>query len=41
MEHQTILNLMNEPNNSKLVTKKWNIVTDKSNANYDVANEII
>ena len=41
MEHQKILNLLNEANYSKLVTRKWNIVNDQSNANYDVGNEII
>ena len=32
---------MNEANYSKFVTRKWNIVNDQSNANYDVGNEII
>ena len=41
MEHQKILNLLNEPNNSKLVRKKWNIVDDFSNTHYGVGNEII
>ena len=27
MEHQKTLNLLNKVNNSKLVTRKWNIVT--------------
>ena len=36
MEHQKILNLLNEANDSKFVTRKWNIVIDQSNANYDV-----
>ena len=27
MEHQKMLNLLNKVNNSKLVTRKWNIVT--------------
>ena len=27
--------------NSKFVTKKWNIVNNDQNANYDVGNEII
>ena len=40
MEHQKILNLLNE-SNSKLVTRKWTILNDQSNANYDVGNEII
>ena len=38
MEHQKILNLLNEANDSKFVTKKWNIVNDNSNANYRVGN---
>ena len=41
MEHQKILNLLNEANDSKFVTRKLNIVNDLSNANYDVGNEII
>ena len=41
MEHQKILNLLNEESNSKFVTRKWNIVNDQSNANYDVGNYII
>ena len=41
MEDQKILNLLNKPKDSKLVTIKWNIVNDKSNRNYDVGNEII
>ena len=41
MEDQKILNLLNELNNSKFVTRKWNIVNGQSNANYDVGNEII
>ena len=32
---------MNEASDSKFVTRKWNIVNDQSNANYDVGNEII
>ena len=39
MEHQKILNLLNEANNSKFVTRKWNFVNDNSKANYDAANE--
>ena len=38
MEHQKILNVLNEVNDSKFVTRKWNIVNDESNANYDVRN---
>ena len=41
MEHQKILNVLNKVNDSKFVTRKWNIVNDESNANYDVRNEII
>ena len=41
MGHQEILNLLNEASNSKFLTRKWNIVNDQSNANYDVGNEII
>ena len=37
MEHQKT---WNEANNSKYVTRKWNIVNDNSKVNYDVANEI-
>ena len=40
MEHQKILNLLNEASDSKFVTRKWNIVNDQSNANYDAENEI-
>ena len=41
MEHQKMLNLLNEPNDSKFVPRNWNIVSDQSNANYDIGNEII
>ena len=37
MEHQKIC-LLNEPND---YSRKWNIVNDQPNANYDVGNEII
>ena len=30
MEHQKILNLLNEANDSKFVTRKWNIVNENS-----------
>ena len=40
MEHQRILNLLNEANDSKFVIRKWIAVNDNSNANYDVPNEI-
>ena len=41
MDHQKILNLLNETSDSKLVTRKCNIVNDQSNANYDAGHEII
>ena len=37
MEHQKILHLLYEANDS---TRKWNIVSDNSKANYNAANEI-
>ena len=40
MEHQKILNLLNEANDSKFVIRKWNIVNDNSKANYVVGYEI-
>ena len=40
MEHQIILNLLNEASDSKFVTRKWNIVNDSLKWNYDPANEI-
>ena len=41
MEHQKILNLLNEASDSKFLTRKYNIINDEPNGNYDVANEII
>ena len=41
MEQQKILNLLNEESNSKIETRKWNIVNAQSNANYDAGNKII
>ena len=41
MEHQKILNLLNQANGSKSVTRKWNIFNNQSNVNYDIGNEII
>ena len=41
MEHQKILNLLNDANDSKFVAGKWNIVNDQSNAKYEVGNEVI
>ena len=40
MEHQKILNLLNDANYSKFLTRKWNVVNDNSNSNYAEANEI-
>ena len=40
MEHQKILNLLNEANDSKFVTRKWNIVCDNFKVNYVVGREI-
>ena len=41
MVHQKVLNLLNEVNDSKFVTRKWNIAIDNSKVNYDAVNEII
>ena len=41
MEHQKIINLLNKPNDSKFLTRNWDIVSDQSNAKNDVENEII
>ena len=41
MKHQKILNLLNEANGFKFVTRNWNIVNDKSKANYEAGGEII
>ena len=35
MEHQKVLNLLNEASCFKFVTQKYNIVNDQSNANFD------
>ena len=40
MGQQKILNLLNEANDSKFVTRKWNIVNGNSNSNYDATIEI-
>ena len=36
-----MLNLLSEPNDSKFVARKCDIVKDQSNANYNIGNEII
>ena len=41
MEHHKILNLLNEANDSKFATKKWNIANNNSKRKYDVGSEII
>ena len=41
MEHQKILNLLNEASDSKFVTRNWNIVNDFSDVNYSVGHETI
>ena len=38
MQHQK--NLLHDTNNSKFVTRKWNIFNDNSNVNYNAANKI-
>ena len=41
MEHQKILNLLIETNDSKFLTRNRNIINDQSNANYGTGNDII
>ena len=41
MEHQKILKLLNKTIDFKFMARKWNMVNDQSNVNYDVGNEII
>ena len=41
MEHRKIFTLLNEPSDSKFLTRKWNTGKDQSNGNYDAGNEII
>ena len=36
-----MLNLLNEASNSKIVTRKRNIVNNQSQANYNARNEVI
>ena len=40
MKYQKVLNLLNEVNDPKFMTRKWNIFNDKSNVKYGVGNEI-
>ena len=39
MEHQKILNLMNEASDFKFVTRKWKIVNDQSNMNLSLTQK--
>ena len=41
MEHQKILNLLNEACDSTFVTRNWNIVNDRSNTCYSLGSKII
>ena len=41
MELQKILNLLSESSDSEFVSRKWNIVNDQSDANYDAGKKII
>ena len=41
LEHQKIVSLLNEANDSKLVARKWNIVNDNSKTNYGIGSDII
>ena len=41
MEHQKIINFLNEADNSKFVARKWNIVNDNSISNHGAGNEMI
>ena len=41
MEHKKLLNFLNEASDSKFVTRKWNIVNNQSNMNYDAGNKIM
>ena len=36
MEHQKILNLLNDANDSEFEIRRWNIVNHNSKANYGV-----
>ena len=40
MEHQKVLNLLNETNDSKIIARKWNIINYNSKSNYDSTNKI-
>ena len=38
MEDQKVSNLINEASDSRFMIRKWNIVNDQSNINYDGSN---
>ena len=40
MEHQKILNLLNEARGSKSVTIKWKIFNDNSKSSCDATNDV-
>ena len=40
MKYQKVLNLLNEVNDPKFMTRKWNIFNNNSNVKYGVGNEI-
>ena len=40
MEQQKTLDSLNQANDCKFVTRKWNFVNDNSKSIYDVANKI-
>ena len=41
LDHQKILNLLNEASDCKCMARKWKIVNDQSNVNYDGGNELM
>ena len=41
MEHQKVIHLLNEANDSKFETREWHIVNNNSRAKFDVGSEII
>ena len=41
MEHQKLLNILNETSDSRIIARKQNIFNDQLSINYDVRNEII
>ena len=41
MEHQNVLNSLNEAKDFQIAKRKWGTVNDQLNANYNAGNEII